>query len=292
MNREKRACQGRHQACLYSDIDLTRWREYEHIWTDSLWLIEARDRTGGHQLDYHGNFVPQIATQTYLRYTREDEIVLDLFLGSGTSAIEAVRLNRRFIGVELNPDLVEYVRGKILAGQSQGPPLLDRRIHILQGDSTQEETARRVREVLRTMGADHAHLLILHPPYHDIIRFSDLPADLSNAPDLETFLERFETVARHGFDLLAPGRFAVLVIGDKYARGELVPLGFYALERMQRVGFRPKAIVVKNITGNERGKGRTNNLWRYRALAGGYYIFKHEYVIIFTRPARKTRRTE
>jgi hypothetical protein len=262
----------------YSDIDLTRWREYEHIWTDSLWLIDARDRTGGHQLDYHGNFVPQIATQTYLRYTREDEVVLDLFLGSGTSAIEAVRLNRRFVGVELNPDLVDYVRRKIPAD------LLDRRVHILQGDSTQEETARRVREVLGTMGADRAHLLILHPPYHDIIRFSDLSADLSNAPDLETFLDRFEAVARHGFDLLAPGRFAVLIIGDKYAQGELVPLGFYCMERCGRVGFRPKAIVVKNITGNERGKGKRTNLWRYRALAGGYYIFKHEYVMIFVRP--------
>lgn len=258
----------------YSDIDLTRWREYDHIWTDSLWLIEARDRSGGHQLDYHGNFVPQIATQTYLRYTREDEIVLDLFLGSGTSAIEAVRLNRRFVGVELKPDLVEYVRGKI------PPPLLDRRIHILQGNSAQPETAQRVQEVLRTMGAEAAQLLILHPPYHDIIRFSQDPADLSNAPDLETFLEQFETVARYGYDLLEPGRFAVLVIGDKYANGELVPLGFYCLERLQRVGFRPKAIVVKNITGNERGKGRASNLWRYRALAGGYYIFKHEYVII------------
>lgn len=267
----------------YSDIDLTRWREYDHIWTDSLWLIEARDRSGGHQLDYHGNFVPQIATQTYLRYTREDEIVLDLFLGSGTSAIEAVRLNRRFVGVELKPDLVEYVRGKIPS------PLLDRRIHILQGDSTQAETAHRVREVLRTMGAEAAQLLILHPPYHDIIRFSQDPADLSNAPDLETFLEQFETVARYGYDLLEPGRFAVLVIGDKYANGELVPLGFYCLDRLQRVGFRPKAIVVKNITGNERGKGRASNLWRYRALVGGYYIFKHEYVIIFFKSKRKAK---
>jgi hypothetical protein len=53
---------------------------------------------------------------------------------------------------------------------------------------------------------------------------------------------------------------------------------------MQRAGFRPKAIVVKNIEGNERGKGRTSNLWRYRALAGGYYIFKHEYVIVFQKP--------
>jgi len=165
------------------------------------------------------------------------------------------------------------------------PDLLDDRIRVLQGDSTRPETAARVREILDEMGARNAHLLILHPPYHDIIRFSDDPADLSNAPDLETFLSCFEAAARHGFDLLEPGRFAVLVIGDKYTRGELIPLSFYCLERMQRTGFRPKAIVVKNITGNERGKGRASNLWRYRALAGGYYIFKHEYVMIFRKPS-------
>ncbi len=261
----------------YSDLDPSRWREYDDIYTDSLWLIEGRDRSGGHQLDYHGGFIPQIATQTFRRYTKEDDIVLDLFLGSGTSAIEAARLNRRLVGVELKAELVEAVRAKV------APELLDRRIAILQGDSTRPETAGRVRAALAAMGARQAQLLVLHPPYQDIIRFSDDPADLSNAPDLETFLERFTAVARQGFDLLEPRRFAVLVIGDKYARGELVPLGFACLERMRAVGFRPKAIVVKNISGNEIGKGRSSNLWRYRALAGGYYIFKHEYVIIFSK---------
>lgn len=269
---------GRPRSLPYSDIDLSRWREYEHVWTDSLWLIDARDRSGGHQLDYHGNFVPQIATQTYLRYTRENDIVLDLFLGSGTAAIEAVRLNRRLVGVELKGELVDTVRRKI------PPSLLDERIHILQGDSTSGETAARIRAVLSRMGAGYAQLLMLHPPYHNIVRFSDLPADLSNAPTTEAFLDLFEKAARAGLELLEPGRFAVLVIGDKYARGELVPLGFYCLDRLQRLGFRPKAIVVKNIEGNEMGKGRASNLWRYRALAGGYYIFKHEYVMIFQKP--------
>ncbi len=259
----------------YSDIDLSRWREYGHIWTDSLWLIEARDRTGGHRLDYHGNFVPQIATQTFLRYTKEDDIVLDLFLGSGTTAVEAVRLRRRLVGVELKADLVEYVRGKI------PPALLDDRIRLLAGDATDAATAARVRETLAAMGAEHVQLLVLHPPYHSIIRFSDDPADLSNAPDVETFLDRFEAAARNGYGLLEPGRFAVLVIGDIYTGGELVPLGFYCLARMQAVGFRLKGIVVKNIAGNERGKGKAASLWRYRALAGGYFVFKHEYVMIF-----------
>jgi DNA modification methylase len=263
----------------YSDIDLNRWKDYDHVWTDSLWQIDSRDNSGGHELDYHGNFVPQIATQMYLRYTKEDDVVLDLFLGSGTSAIEAERRNRRLVGVELKPQLVDHVRGKI------SPDLLDDRIWLLEGDSTREETATRVREALEAMGAEHAQLLLLHPPYHDIISFSDDPVDLSNAPDLEAFLARFESVARHGFRLLEPDRFAALVIGDKYTQGELIPLSFYCLDRMQRVGFRPKAIIVKNITGNERGKGRASNLWRYRALRGGFYIFKHEYVMVFQKPA-------
>ena len=262
----------------WSDIDLSRWRDYEHVLTDSLWLFPNRASGDGHQLDYHGNYIPQIATQILTRYSKKDDIVLDLFLGSGTTAIEAVRLNRRCIGVEIKADLVDYVRGKI------NPALLDARIHLLQGNSAAPETADRVRAVLQTMGADLAHLLVLHPPYADIIKFSNQPDDLSNAVTTEAFLDGFEIVARRGYDLLASGRFAALVIGDKYAGGELIPLGFWCMERMNRAGFKTKAIIVKNIEGNEKGKGKTANLWRYRALAGGYYIFKHEYIIVFFKP--------
>ena len=262
----------------WSDIDLNRWRDYEEIKTDSLWLYDSRASGDGHQLDYHGNYIPQIATQLLSRYSKKDEIVLDLFLGAGTTAIEAVRLERRCIGVELKPELVAYVRGKI------SPHLLDDRIYLIRDNSADPGIVARVSAILPRMSAPYAHLLILHPPYADIIKFSDQPDDLSNAPSTGTFLDGFETVARHGYELLAPGRFAALIIGDKYANGELVPLGFYCMERMNRAGFKTKAIIVKNIEGNEKGKGKSANLWRYRALAGGYYIFKHEYIIVFFKP--------
>jgi len=268
----------------WSDIDLNRWREYDEVLTDSLWLFPNRASGGGHTLDYHGNYIPQLATQLLTRYSKQDEVVLDLFLGSGTTAIEARRLARRCIGVELKPELVEHVRGKI------GPEQLDSRIHVLQGNSADPGIVPRIKMVLRDMADPEsaedplAHLLILHPPYADIIKFSENPNDLSNLASSEAFLDTFETIARHGYELLAPGRFAALIIGDKYAGGELVPLGFWCMERMNRAGFKTKAIIVKNIEGNEKGKGKSANLWRYRALAGGYFIFKHEYVMVFFKP--------
>jgi hypothetical protein len=201
-----------------------------------------------------------------------------MFLGSGTSAIEAVNMGRRCVGVELKEELAEYVRGKI------PPDKLDSDIRILQGNSASPDTALAVRETLKRMGAEHAQLLMLHPPYADIIKFSELPEDLSNAGSTDDFLDMFRNVAQNGYDLLQPGRFAALVIGDKYAGGELDPLGFKCMNVMNEVGFKTKSIIVKNIEGNEKAKGKDTNLWRYRALAGGFYIFKHEYVMVFFKP--------
>ena len=88
-------------------------------------------------------------------------------------------------------------------------------------------------------------------------------------------------MAKNGYDLLEKGRFAALIIGDKYADSQYIPLGFECMRRMNDLGFVTKAVIVKDIQGNERCKGKDANLWRYRALAGGFYIFKHEYVMIF-----------
>jgi len=260
----------------YNDLDLTRWKEYEEIWTDSLWMIPSRARGNGHALEYHGNFVPQIATQTFQRFSKQDDVVLDLFLGSGTSAVEALRLGRRCIGVELKAELVEALRARL--------PDDGERLALVCGDSGAPETGEAVRQSLQGWGREWADLLVLHPPYADIIRFSERPECLSNAGSTETFLEGFRRVADQGYSLLSPGRFAVLVIGDKYEGGALVPLGFECMRVMNEAGFVTKSIVVKNMAGNEVGKGRTNALWRYRALRGGFYVFKHEYVMIFEKP--------
>jgi hypothetical protein len=75
-------------------------------------------------------------------------------------------------------------------------------------------------------------------------------------------------------------RFLVLVIGDMYERSEWIPLGFYCMQEVMRRGYTLKSIVVKDMQGN-RAKRNLEKIWRYRALAGGFYIFKHEYVMFF-----------
>lgn len=272
-------------ALAYTDIDLTRWRDYDHVETGSLWQFDSRQKSNGHQLDYHGNCVPQILTQLLTRYTKAGETILDLFLGSGTSAIEAVNLGRRAVGVELKHDMADYVRGKL------GEQGKSREVRVIRGDSGSVKTAAPIRRALKELsGREAADFVFLHPPYADIIRFSELAEDLSNVNSTEEFLAMWDAVCHQAWEALAPGRFAAVVIGDKYADSELIPLGFLCMAGMNRQGFKTKSIIVKNITGNEKAKGKTANLWRYRALAGGFYIFKHEYVIVFQKPLKPGRR--
>src|SRR3989442_2164996 len=98
-----------------NDLDLTQWREYDDIVTDSLWLIPERDKSGMHLGDYHGNFVPQIPYQAMRRYTKLGDVVLDGFLGSGTTLIECRRLGRHGIGLEVKPELAEIASLRISA---------------------------------------------------------------------------------------------------------------------------------------------------------------------------------
>jgi DNA modification methylase len=45
--------------------------------------------------------------------TGPGDLVLDPFLGSGTTALAAGRLGRRFLGLELNPEYVEIARRRL-----------------------------------------------------------------------------------------------------------------------------------------------------------------------------------
>ncbi|MFY9610885.1 MAG: DNA methyltransferase [Blastocatellia bacterium] len=255
-----------------NDINLHRWKEYPEIITDSLWVLPKRDTAGAHLAWYWGNFIPQIPHQLMRRYTKQGDWVLDPFLGSGTTLIECRSLGRNGVGVELNSEVAREA-ARLIGAQSNRHSVETR---VVTGDSRTLDLG----PTLVELGARQVQLLIMHPPYHDIISFSEDGDDLSKAATTELFLKMFGEVVDKTTPHLEKGRYFALVIGDKYEKGEWVPLGFYCMNEVLKRDYSLKSIVVKNFD-ETRAKRDQKQLWRYRALVGGFYIFKHEYIFLF-----------
>jgi DNA modification methylase len=212
-----------------------------------------------------------------LRYTKKGDWVLDTFVGSGTTLIECRRLGRNGIGIELNQEVVQKAKELIEKEQNKYNVISE----VIVGDSRIID----IKQILNRYGINKVQLLIMHPPYHDIIKFSRDEKDLSNAKSTEEFLKMFGEVIDNATPYLEKGRYFALVIGDKYSKGEWIPLGFYCMQEVLKRGYLLKSIIVKNFE-ETRGKRNQKELWRYRALVGGFYIFKHEYIMLFKKRVR------
>ena len=182
----------------YNDIDMSKWKEYEDVFTDSLWIFNKRDNSGVHTAGYHGNFVPQIPNQLFKRYTKKGDWILDPFSGGGTSLIEAQRLGRNAIGIELQESVAKA--SVELLKQEKNP---ETKGTIIIGDSRNTDIA----EKLESYGTNKVQFVIYHPPYWDIIKFSDNEKDLSNCITVDDFNQSFGKVIDNTSQYLEKNRY-------------------------------------------------------------------------------------
>jgi DNA modification methylase len=255
----------------YNDLDLKNWKNYENLFTDSLWLINRRDNSGAHNHKYPGAYIPQIAYQLLSRYTKKGDWVLDPFLGGGTTVIEAQRMGRNSIGIEIQEKTTIDVSNRLK--EELNKSVISK---VINGDSTTID----LKPILSNLKINKIQFILYHPPYWDIIKFSKNQNDISNSKSLEIFLNNFSQIIDNTSQYLEKSRYCALVIGDKYSNSELTPLGFYCMNLFIQKKFKLKAVVVKNI-GDTAAKNNQHQIWRYRSLAADYYLFKHEYIFIF-----------
>ena len=182
----------------FNDLDLKNWKEYEDIFTDTLWIIKKKDNSGVHTSKYHGNFIPQIPNQLFRRYTKKEDWILDPFLGSGTSIIEAQRLERNSIGIELQKDVLKEAYERILIEKSN-----DCRGKLYIEDSREIN----ISKILKSNSIEKVQFIIFHPPYWDIIKFSDKENDLSNSKTVKEFLSSFGKVIDNTTKYLEKNRY-------------------------------------------------------------------------------------
>ena len=259
----------------FNDLDMNGWRECD-INTDSLWLINERDKSGKHKNIYHGNFIPQIPNQLLRRFTKKGETILEPFMGSGTTLFECEKLGRKYIGFDINPQMFEYVNSAMSDGNYKNNFYIN---YCNSIDS--EQVDNNLKKANEKFKSKNVQLILMHPPYMDIVKFTEDENDMSKIDNINEFVKKFKIICENSLKYLDKDRYFAVVIGDVYKNGEVLPLGFYCMDMIKRnFQVKLKGTIIKNIEGN-RGKLGSGGIWRYRALNSDYYIFKHEYIFVF-----------
>jgi DNA modification methylase len=237
-------------------------------------------------------------------YVWQPGIVLDPFLGSGSSLLAALKKGHSGVGVEIVPDFARMALQRLKAsahpslfGDGQEPVIrLVTRAERLSFP-VDRQTLIVVRDDARSLSAyleeESVDFLVTSPPYWVIHRrprtadakkprpYSDIPQDLGNVERYEDFLEQLGKIFAIAYRLLKPAAFCVVNVMDLRYGARFIPYHVDVLNLLVNQGFQPQDIIIWN-------RAREYNNLRPLGYPHKFIVNKvHEYLLVFRKPEKQ-----
>lgn len=226
------------------------------------WSFPKRGDWATHDAKWRGNWSPYIPRNILLRYSQEGDLVLDQFAGGGTTLVEAKLLNRDIIGVDVNDVALERCRDKV-DFEHEGA---DGKVYIRKGDARD----------LNFVPDESIDLICTHPPYANIIKYSeDISEDISLLK-IPAFLEAMKDVAAESYRVLKKDKFCAVLMGDTRQKGYMQPMSFDVMKIFQDAGFTLKELIIK-----EQHNCRATGYWKTNSVKYNFLLIAHEYLFVF-----------
>ena len=258
-----------------NDLDGKEWLKNSiSVWGD------IRKTAEENQLGHPAVFPSQLVSRLIESFTtREQRVILDPFVGVGSTAIAAESLGRVGVGLDISEEFIQIAeqrpRPLIIGGDSYG----ERQLHVASA-----------LDLLDYVEPGTVDLVVTSPPYWDILlrdrtadykatrHYGDSEIDLGRISSYETFLDQLANVFSLVFTAMKPGAYCCVVVMDIRKKANFYPFHSDLANRLSEVGFLLDDIIIW-MRGHE-----YNNL---RPL-GHPSVFRvnkvHEYINIFQKP--------
>ncbi|MGB9180496.1 MAG: DNA methyltransferase [Pyrinomonadaceae bacterium] len=210
--------------------------------TSSFWITEP-SKDDKMALTHPAPFMVRDVEKLISLFTKKEMIVLDPFVGSGTSLLAANRLGRKAIGIDLNPEYKQIAESRMAKyGFSD--------YEYIVGDANEE--------IKRLQTVDY---IVTSPPYHNILRnnskgirhnsgkayrmaaregvqyYTDHKNDLGNFEKYEKFSSALRLIMKKSFRKLRKGKYCTIIISDFTVNKKEVCVQADVVRLMQEIGF-------------------------------------------------------
>lgn len=219
-------------------------------------------------------------------FTKKDDIVLDPFLGVGSTLKAAALLERQGIGIELSSKWAELAKERLEVEVGEGT---SQKYQIITGDSRKE---------LQKIEKNSIDFIVTSPPYWAILNkkadhkvkmrvendlatnYSDDDLDLGNVETYEGFLNILcEEIFKQCGEVLKEGKYMAIVVSDFRHKSEFISFHSDLIQKLNKMSLSDGTILgiqgVKALLQNHKS-----------LLPYGYpfaYVenIHHQYILIF-----------
>ena len=227
------------------------------------WL---KDQLGVWQFNYEGRdirdkkihpavFPISLAARVIGLFTHEGELVLDPFVGSGTTLVAAQDTNRNAVGFDLQQEYVDVSESRLLqkdlfAGTAQL--------------AVQDDAA----NIVDYLGPASVSLILTSPPYANLLnrqrrnksrrdrkndqlgvveQYSQDPRDLGTMP-LERYSVEIGNIFARMRELLKPGAHCVVNVPDMWWENRRITIHISVIEALRKAGYELRNTIIWDRT--------------------------------------------
>jgi len=223
-------------------------------------------------------------------FTHKGELVLDPFVGTGTTLVAARDMERNAVGFDLNAAYIEFAKKRL---EDIG--------EIFQKDVKQIAICDDAINIPNYLKENMVSLIVTSPPYATLLlrerlnkslrcdlrqnkyyrkiqQYSFNPRDLGTMPPKE-FAKKMAEIFKGILPILRPKRHCIININDLWDNNKRYPTHCYIIEEMEKVGYELRNIIIwdkRNLVNNVGIFGYPSN---YITLSTTF-----EYILDFWRP--------
>ncbi len=209
----------------------------------TVWSFRQRGSWATHSGEYRGNWSPYIPRNVILKYSKPGDLVLDYFCGAGTTAVEAKLLGRKCIALDINEKAITLAKQNL--NFTIGPHQLQFMDDSARNQIYEPELSVGDARDLSNLKSNSIDLICAHPPYSNIIHYTDSKEGDLSFYDIDEFLHEMFKVALESYRVLKPSRQCAILIGDTRRKKHVIPLGFGLIDVYLKAGFKLRELVIK-----------------------------------------------
>jgi len=198
-------------------------------------------------------------------FTHKGELVLDPFVGIGTTLIAAKDLDRNAIGFDLNPKYIEFANQRISTFGSS----------LFSEDTKQIAICDDAINIPKYLNKETVSLCVTSPPYANMLnrerlnkslrsdlrknkyykkiqQYSNNPRDLGTM-EVKKYIKELVKIYKIILPLFKPKAHCIINVNDLWKNNHRYPIHCYIIEEMGKIGYEIRNIIIwdkRNLVNN------------------------------------------